>query len=74
MKKKEKRLSDYDNSGDLGVTEMFGAITFMLLGGFKKDYNYYYQIKFQKRNVWTGYFMTIIVVLSAVIIFYNLSI
>lgn len=64
MKKKEegKRLSDYDNTGQLGVTEMFGAITHMLLGGVKKPYKYYYQAKYQKRNTIVGYFMTIIFV------------
>jgi len=61
-KEKEKRISDYDNSGHLGVTEMFGAITYMLFGGLKKSYEYYYQVKYQKRNTLVGYFMSIIIV------------
>jgi len=61
-KEKEKRLSDYDNTGQLGVTEMFGAITCMLLGGLKKSYEHYYQVKYQKRNTLVGYFMSIIIV------------
>ena len=40
--KQKKRLSDYDTSGNLGVTEMFGAIFFMVINRLKKDYNYYY--------------------------------
>lgn len=74
MEKKEKRLSNYDNSGQLGITEMFGAITFMLLGGFKKKYKYYYQVKFQKRNIWIGYFMTIIFVVLSVFLLYKISV
>jgi len=62
MNKKEKRISDYDNSGQLGVTEMFGAITYMLFGGIKKSYEHYYQVKYQKRNTLVGYFMSIIIV------------
>lgn len=73
MKKKEKRLSNYDNSGQLGVTEMFGAITFMLLGGLKNNYKYYYQVKFQKRNIWVGYFMTIIFVVLFIFFLYKVS-
>jgi uncharacterized BrkB/YihY/UPF0761 family membrane protein len=68
--KKEKRLSDYDNSGELGVTEMFGAIFFMLFNGFKKDYNYYYQVKYQKRNIYIGYILKILSVIGIVIIIY----
>lgn len=60
MKQKEKkRISDFDSSGHLGVTEMFGAIFFMLMGGLKKDYNHYYQIEYQKRNILAGYFLGI---------------
>lgn len=73
MKKKEKRLSNYDNSGQLGVTEMFGAITFMLLSGLKNNYKYYYQVKFQKRNIWVGYFMTIIFVVLFTFFLYKVS-
>lgn len=73
MKKKEKRLSNYDNSGQLGVTEMFGAITFMLLSGLKNNYKYYYQVKFQKRNIWVGYFMTIIFVVLFIFFLYKVS-
>ncbi len=65
---KEKRIADYDSSGNLGVTEMFGAIIFMLISGLKKDYNYYHQVKFQKRNIWTGYIISIILFLSFFII------
>jgi Kef-type K+ transport system membrane component KefB len=61
--KKEKRLSDYDNTGQLGVTEMFGAIFFMLIGGLKKDYNYYYQVKYQKRNIRIGYILSVAITL-----------
>ena len=61
-KEKEKRLSDYDDTGQLGVTEMFGAITYMLFGGLKKSYEHYYQVKYQKRNTLVGYFMSIIIV------------
>jgi len=62
MEEEQKRLSDYDNSGHLGVTEMLGAITYMVFGGLKKDYKYYYQVKYQKRNTLMGYFMSIILV------------
>jgi len=62
MNKKEKRLSDYDNTRQHGITEMFGAITCMLLGGVKKSYEHYYQVKYQKRNTLVGYFMSIILV------------
>ena len=68
MSKKQKRLSDYDNSGQLGVTEMFGAIIFMLIGGLKKDYKYYHQVKYQKRNIRVGYLFGIIIFLSIFII------
>ena len=70
MSKKQKRLSDYDNSGHLGVVEMFGAIIFMLIGGFRKGYEHYYQVKYQKRNIWTGYLsctaLVIIVIITAI--------
>ena len=58
MKQKDKRrLSDYDTSGKLSVTEMFGAIFFMVFNGLKKDYNHYYQVKYQKRNIRAGYLL-----------------
>ena len=60
MNKKEKRLSDYENSGQLGVTEMIGAIFFMLLGGCKRKYKYYYDVRYQKRNIITGYILGIL--------------
>jgi len=63
MKKTEKRLSDYDNSGQLGVTEMIGAIIFMLFGGLKKPYKHYHRVKYQKRNIIVGYLFGIIVFL-----------
>ena len=59
MSKKQKRIADYDTTGNLGVTEMFGAIIFMLIGGLKNNYEHYHQEKFQKRNIWTGYIVTI---------------
>lgn len=68
--KKEKRLSDYDTSGNLGVTEMFGAIFFMIISGFKNDYNFYYQVKYQKRNIWTGYLLTILFFIGLFLFFY----
>ena len=67
--KKENRLSDYDTSGNLGVTEMFGAIFFMIINRFKKDYNYFYQVKFQKRNIRAGYLLSILFVVSAFLAF-----
>ena len=70
--KKEKRLSDYDNSGNLGVTEMFGAIFYMLLGGVEKKYDYYYQVKFQRKNIITGYFFTLFIVFGLIALFYYL--
>ena len=57
---KSKRLSDYDSSGHLGVTEMCGAIIFMFLGGLKNDYNYYYHVKYQKRNILLAYLLYIL--------------
>jgi len=62
MSKEDKRISDYDNSGYLGGTEMIGAITYMVFGGLKKSYEHYYQVKYQKRNTLVGYLMSIILV------------
>ena len=62
--KKAKRISNYDNSGNLGLTEMFGAIIFMLIGGLKRKYNYYNQVKYQKRNIWTGYIVSVVLSIS----------
>jgi len=67
MGKKQKRLSDYDSSGRFGVTEMFGAIIFMLIGGFRRKYDYYYQVKYQKRNIWTGYLAGVVLVIVVII-------
>lgn len=72
MKLEKKRLSDYDNSGNLGVTEMFGAIFYMLLGGLKKKYEHYYQVKFQRKNIITGYCITLFVVFGSIVLFYFL--
>lgn len=69
MKKKRKRIADYDTTGELGVTEMFGAIFFMIVGGMKKDYKYYHQVKFQKRNIWTGYILKIILLFIGIFLF-----
>lgn len=67
---KEKRLSDYDTSGKLGVTEMFGAIFFMVCNGLKKDYNHYYQVKYQKRNIRAGYLLGILFFIGLFLLFY----
>ena len=69
---KEKRISDYDTSGDLGVTEMFGAIFYMLLGGLKKKHEHYYQVKFQRKNIITGYFLTLFIVFGLIALFFFL--
>ena len=68
-KKKKKRIADYDTTGNLGVTEMFGAIFFMLIGGVKKSYNYYHQVKYQKRNIWVGYVLKIVFLLIGISLF-----
>jgi hypothetical protein len=62
MNKKQKRISDYDNSGHIGVTETLGAITYMVFGGLKKEYKFYYQVMYQKRNTRVGYLMSIILI------------
>lgn len=69
MDEKEKRLSDYDQSGQLWIVEMVGAFIRMIFNGFKKDYQFYYQVTYQKRNLWIGYisyilFIFLIVFLS----------
>jgi len=72
--KKEKRLSDYEHSGQLGVTEMFGAIFFMVISGLKKDYKDCYQVKYQKRNIFTGYILSIVVTILFAYIIYTFMI
>lgn len=68
MKKKEKkRLPDYDTTGNLGVTEMVGAILSIALGGFKKDYTYYYKEKYRKKNILIGYITSIILVVLLIL-------
>ncbi|WP_420551354.1 hypothetical protein [Tenacibaculum aiptasiae] len=69
---KEKRISDYDTTGELGFNEMIGAIFYMLLGGLTKDYKYYHQLKFQKKNIITGYFLKLFIVFGSIILFYFL--
>lgn len=71
--KKEIRISDYDSSGNLGVTEMFGAIFFMLIGGLTKKYEHYYQIKFQRKNIITGYLLSIIFAFGFIALVFYLS-
>lgn len=73
--KKEKRISSYDTTGEIGFKEMLGAIFFMALGGFKKKYEHYYQIKYQRKNIIVGYFLSLIIVFGAIALtFYFLSI
>jgi len=33
----------------------------MLISGLKNDYKYYYQVKYQKRNIRIGYVLSIII-------------
>ncbi|CAL2078841.1 conserved protein of unknown function [Tenacibaculum sp. 190524A02b] len=68
---KKKRISDYDTTGELGFIEMLGAIFYMLLGGLKKSYEHYHQMKFQKKNIITGYFLKLFIIFgSLTLIFY----
>ncbi|KAB1155255.1 hypothetical protein F7018_12315 [Tenacibaculum aiptasiae] len=69
---KEKRISDYDTTGELGFNEMIGAIFYMFLGRLTKDYKYYHQLKFQKKNIITGYFLKLFIVFGSIILFYFL--
>jgi len=61
---KKRRLTDYDTSGQAGITETFGAILFMLFNGLKKDYKYYYDPKFQTRNMILGYIVSIVLFIA----------
>lgn len=67
-RKKEKRISDYDTTGQLGFNEMLGAIFYQALDGYKKEYNHYHQLKFQRKNLITGYFLSIILTFGFVFI------
>ncbi|WP_299103939.1 hypothetical protein [uncultured Tenacibaculum sp.] len=73
--KKEKRISDYDTTGQLGFNEMLGAIFYQVLDRCKKEYNHYHQLKFQRKNIITGYFLNIILTFGFVIlVFYLLTV
>ena len=70
--KKEKRISNYDTTGELGFDEMFGAIFYMLLGRLKREYEYYHQIEFQRKNIITGYLLKLFFVFGSIALFYFL--
>jgi len=57
---KKKRLNEYRDAGPLVVAEIFGAIFFMIIGGFRKNHEYYYDVRFQKRNVAVGYLLIVL--------------
>ncbi|WP_237274920.1 hypothetical protein [Tenacibaculum ovolyticum] len=70
--KKEKRISNYDTTGELGFDEMLGAIFYMLLGALKRKYEYYHQIEFQRKNIITGYLLKVFFVFGSIALLYFL--
>ena len=45
---------------------MIGAFVYYLASGFAENYSYFYSEKYEKRNFWTGYILTIVLFLTFV--------
>lgn len=69
---KEKRIPNYDTTGELGFDEMFGAVFHMLLGRLKRKYEYYHQVKFQSKNIITGYLLKLFFIFGSITLLYFL--
>ncbi len=53
--------------GAYRMTEWFGAVFFYLVNFRRKQFDYFFQKKFERRNFWVGYLLYLLVPLLALI-------
>ncbi|MDN5203148.1 hypothetical protein QQ008_17290 [Fulvivirgaceae bacterium BMA10] len=45
------------HNGTYGVAIMIGASFYWFISGFREDYKYFASKRFERRNLWTAYFL-----------------